>query len=114
MYLTRFPSKLAKGDIIWVIEGDLRTPTRFTLADCFEYFDAKHPPFAVAYKRFTIRILGSHSLLRSSSALNRADEWFFKLHSHFITKQKFFNSLAVEPEIVDGLCHISDVKFGTS
>lgn len=111
MYLTRRPSKLESGDVVWVIEGDLRSPTRFSLVDCFEFSDHEDPPFAPAYAKFAVRILGHRSILRSASPLNRADKWFADLHSRFITKQKFFTSLAAEPEIVEGLCNFSGVKF---
>lgn len=111
MYLSRAPKKLEVGDFVWVIEGDIRTPTRFSLVDCFEYIDAEFPPFAPSYSRFGIRIFGYHSLLRSPVPLNRADKWFFALHSRFITKQKFFSCLEEEPELVEGLCTVSDIKF---
>jgi len=111
MYLRRPQTRLEIGDVVWVVEGVLGRPTRFGLVDCFRYSDAEHPPFAPGYSRFTVRILGHRSLLKASSPLNLADKWFFELHSRFITKQKFFNSLAAEPEIVDGLCSISGVKF---
>lgn len=111
MYVTRPPSKLVMNDVVWVIEGDHRNPTRFTLVDCFEYSDAEHPPFAPAYTKFGIRILGNRSLLRSTAPLNRADKWFSELHSRFITKQKFFSPLTPEPEIVKGLLCISGIKL---
>jgi hypothetical protein len=110
-YLSRTPTKLDAGDIVWVIEGDIRTPTRFSLVDCFAYSDAEFPPFVPLYSRFAIRILGHHSLLRSPVPLNRADRWFFALHGRFITKQKFFSCLEEEPELVEGLCTVSAVKF---
>lgn len=111
MYLSRAPKKLEAGDIVWVVEGDIRNPKRFSLVDCFEYSNTELPPFAPSYSRFVIRILGHHSLLRSPMPLNRADKWFFDLHSRFITKQKFFNRLEEEPELVKGLCTASGIRF---
>jgi len=110
MYVTRPPSKLCIGDHIWVVEGDQHTPTRFTLVDCFVYSDAAHPPFDPSYSRFGIRILGTHSILRSPIPLNRADRWFAELHSRFITKQKFFHQITSEREIVNGLCSTISIK----
>jgi hypothetical protein len=108
MYSTKTLSKLCNGDVIWVIEG----PTKFALVDCFMYSDTEYPPFASGYSKFKIRVLGNHSLLRGSSySLNLADKWFAELHSRFITKQNFFNLLTTEPEIIEGLCHVSGIKF---
>ena len=111
MYLSRAPKKLEVGDIVWVVEGGLRTPVRFSLVDCFEYSDAKLPPFAPSYSKFAIQILGHHSLLRTSIPFNRTEKWFAELHARFITKQKFFNRLEGEPAIVEGLCSASGIKF---
>ena len=111
MYLSRVPQKLEADDIIWVIEGDNRTPKRFSLVDCFEYSDTEFPPFAPSYSRFAIRILGHHSLLKGPVLLNRADKWFFDLHGGFITKQKFFSCLEGEPGLIAGLCTASGIKF---
>jgi hypothetical protein len=111
MYLTRAQKKLEVGDIIWVVEGNIRIPARFSLVDCFKYDDAEFPPFAPSYSKFVIRILGYNSLLPSPVPLNRADKWFFTLHGRFITKQKFFSCLEEEPELVEGLCTASGIKF---
>jgi hypothetical protein len=111
MYIKRPPAKLVMNDIVWVVEGDLRNPTRFALVDCFEYTYAEYPPFAPAFTKFGLRVLGTRSLLSGTVPLNRAERWFSELHSRFITKQKFFNSLISEPEIVDGLLRISGIKL---
>lgn len=111
MYLTQASKKLESGDIIWVVEGNNNSPKLFFLVDCFKYVDAELPPFAPSYSRFAIRILGRHSLLRHPILLNHADKWFSDLHGRFITKQKFFHRLEKEPELVEGLCTASGIRF---
>lgn len=108
MYSTKTLSRLCNGDVIWVVEG----PTKFALVDCFQYSDTEYPPFASDYSKFEIRVLGNHSLLGGSSyPLNVADKWFAELHSRFITKQKFFNLLTTELEIIEGLRLLSGIKL---
>jgi len=111
MYSGKSLSKLCKDDVIWVVEGDLGKPTTFTLVDCFKYSDTEYPPFAPDYSKFNKRVLGDKSLLSGSYSLNLADKWFAELHSRFIRKRKFFNLLTPEPGIIEGLCHVSGIKF---
>lgn len=111
MYMRREPSALEAGDLIWVIEGDLRSPTRFTLVDCFEFSDVEYPPFKQSYQKFAVRITGHRSLLMTPSPLNRADAWFADLHGRFITKQRFFNQLNSDPHIIEGLASIGGVML---
>jgi hypothetical protein len=54
IYLSRTPTKLDVGDIISIVEGDIRTPKRFSLVDCFAYSDAEFPPFVRSYSKFAI------------------------------------------------------------
>lgn len=111
MYLTINPSKLLPGDIIWVIEGRNSTPTEFALVDCFTFTDPEHPPFPPKYEKFTLRVSGRSFLLSAPVALSKSSAWFSELHARFITKQRFFNSLAAEPDIVKGLSDASGVKL---
>jgi hypothetical protein len=102
--------KLCFGDSIWVIEGDTSSPRKFALVDCFRYKDTKYPPFSSGYDSFKLQIIGS-SLLKSSIPLKKEDEWFAHFHAKYITKQKFFELLANEPQVVAGFQKVSGIEF---
>jgi hypothetical protein len=110
-YLSKKAVKnLCIGDIVWVVEGDTKTPANFSLVDCFEYSSSEFPPFKPEYSKFDICITGT-SLLSPSISLNRNTEhWFADLHSRFITKQRFFNSIDTQ-EIIDGFLNVSKIKI---
>lgn len=110
VYSSRSQPKLCFGDAIWVIEGDTSSPRKFALVDCFRYKDTKYPPFSRDYDSFKLQILGS-SLLKSSIPLRKEDEWFAHLHVKYITKQKFFELLATEPQVVAGFHKVSGIEF---
>lgn len=95
--------KLGFGDAIWVIEGDTASSRRFRLVDCFLYSSCEDPPFCAPYSDFKFRALGNGSLLPGSMLLDKADGWFSHLQKRYITKQKFFNVLENEPQIIAGL-----------
>jgi len=109
IYLTKYhPIEL--DDVVWVIEGDLKKPACFRLADCFRYRFIRYPLFPIGYEKFKFKISDHHSLLAHEILIDKAEAWFSTLHSKYITKQKFFHSLRSEPSIVNGLCHISGIK----
>lgn len=87
----------------WVVEGDLRTPTRFALVDCFEVDEIDRGPFLGSFAPFAARVSGRASRLRFPVGLNRADDWFAELHGKFITKQKLFSRLTERPSIIAAL-----------
>ena len=94
--------KLCFGDRIWVIEGDLGQPVRFSLVDCFIYAENIHPPFSSPFYGFRIKYRGE-SLKPPEVRLNKSDSpWFSQLHSKYITKQRFFERI-IDVEILDGL-----------
>ena len=111
-YLSKKTVKnLCIGDLIWVVEGDTTTPANFFLVDCFKYSSSEFPPFKSEYSNFDICIIGT-SLLYSSILLNRnSDDWFADLHSRFITKQRFFNSIDDTQDIIDGFLNVSKIKI---
>jgi hypothetical protein len=111
MYLTREHSALCRGDIVWVVEGDLSNPTNYSLVDCFSYEEASYPPFSPEYSRFKIYIQGNKSFLRIPVSLDISVEWMTHLHGQYITKQKFFCPLHTEPKVQEGLSLVSGVKF---
>lgn len=110
MYLTKYWS-LRVGDVIWVVEGDLKKPKGFHLADCFQCASTEYPPFPPGYGKFKLKVLGCSSFLVREIALDKTELWFDILHSKYITKQRFFSSLSFEPTILAGLCDISGIKF---
>lgn len=105
---TRRRPKLCLGDVIWVVEGFGRPLAGFRLADCF----AVRATEESAIPSFTLKVRGDESLIRSAIGLDPASmPWFASLHSRFITKQRFFNSLGSEPEISGGLRKVSGVAI---
>lgn len=102
-YVTRRPASLQPGDWVWVVEGDLRTPTRFSLADCFEVFAIKNDPFPGTRSAFRFELQGRTSKLTFNYGLNRADEWFATLHSAYLSRGIPFNRLDGFPHVIDGL-----------
>lgn len=110
VYSTTLQPKLCFGDAIWVIEGDTSTPRKFALVDCFRYEDTKYPPFSNGYDAFKLRVVGT-SLLKHTIPLQKEGEWFSRLHSKYITKQRFFERLSSEPEVIVALQKISGIAF---
>lgn len=100
---TRKPTSLQLGDWLWVVEGDRRTPTRFSLADCFEITAIRPDPFPDSSSKFKFELRGDKSKLPFSFGLNRADEWFAKLHAMYLSKAIPFNRLDNHPEVIAGL-----------
>lgn len=58
VYVTKRHASLQPGDWIWVVEGDLRAPTRFSLADCFEVSAIKPDPFPGTASKFKFELQG--------------------------------------------------------
>lgn len=110
MYLTKNYS-IELDDVVWVIEGDLKKPAHFRLADCFRYMFIKYPPFPAGSGKFKFKISSRHSLLAHEILIDKAAPWFSMLHSKYITKQKFFHSLDQEPLIVNGLRDVSGITL---
>lgn len=102
-YITKRFASMQPGDWVWVIEGDLRTPTRFSLADCFEISAIKPDPFAGTASKFKFELQGRSSKLRFNYGLNRADEWFAKLHQMYLSSGIPFNRLDNQPDVITGL-----------
>lgn len=96
-------TKLCFGDVIWVVEGSTDIPTRYTLVDCFRYADTEYPPFLPPYNGYAVRILGTESLLAQPVPLDMTADWQQEIRDRFLTKQRFFVSLAAEPLVVAGL-----------
>ncbi len=94
--------KLCFGDVIWVIQGGLDTPTNFTLVDCFEVQNFDYPPFKGAYSDFALKVLGESSMSESVVLDRSIDSWFSELHGKYLSKQRFFSALE-EKEILQGL-----------
>ena len=107
MYLSKLPSSLSMGDLIWVVEGDTSTPIEFALVDCFQYEVSESPAPDAAVSRFSVRVTGSSLLGSRRILLDKTWPWFIDLHGRYITKQRFFNSLASEAEIVNGLKEVA-------
>ncbi|MEO7622688.1 MAG: hypothetical protein ABIS30_06440 [Gallionella sp.] len=103
VYSTPPQPKLCINDKIWVIEGDVCTPTNFRIADCFHYLKTSHPPFAQQYADFKFFISGDSLLPKQSEVLSKESSWFAELHKKFITKQRFFASITDNAAIIDGL-----------
>ncbi len=102
-YSRKPQTKLCFGDRIWVVEGSTDIPTRYTLVDCFRYADTEYPPFLPPYNGFAVRILGTESLLAKPVPLDMAADWQEEIRDRFLTKQRFFVSLAAEPVVIAGL-----------
>lgn len=102
-YVTKLHASLQPGDWIWVIAGDTRTPTRFTLADCFEVVAVKPDPFPGTASKFKFELQGHNSKLKFDYGLNRAEEWFAMLHHMYLSKGIPFNRLDSFPEVIAGL-----------
>lgn len=103
IYIKTGFKQLGEGDWIWIVEGDHRTPTRYSLVDCFAVTEIDNGPFAGDRARFAAVAKGQTSRLRFPVGLNRADEWFAELHGTFITKQRFFSRLTDHPHLIAAL-----------
>jgi hypothetical protein len=86
-----------------VIEGDLGTPTRFSLADCFEVSAIMPDPFPGTASKFKFELQGLASKVLFNYGLNRADDWFAELHHIYLARGIPFNRLGSFPEVIDGL-----------
>lgn len=102
VYSSKQQPKLCLGDTVWVVEGDERAPANFALVDAFVVRSTDIPSPVGPYSRFKLAARGCESLLKRSVPLTSDLAWFASLHSRFISKQRFFASLDVEPEIAFG------------
>jgi hypothetical protein len=102
-FITKRPASLQPGDWLWVIEGNAGTPTRFSLADCFEIAEIRDAPVSGTNSKLKFELRGVKSKLIFSFGLNRADEWFAKLHGMYLSRGIPFNRLDNYPEIIAGL-----------
>ena len=102
-YVTKRHASLQPGDWVWVVEGDLRAPTRFSLADCFEVSSIKPDPFPGTASKFKFELQGRSSKLAFNYGLNRADEWFAQLHHMYLSRGIPFNRLDNFPKVIEGL-----------
>jgi hypothetical protein len=100
---------LCIGDIIWVVEGDLSNPVNFTLVDCFIYKTCDYPPFSLEFSDFKFKFSGTSLFSFNSIALDKSIPWVLDLHSRYLSKQKFFNNIAVERDVINGLLDVSGV-----
>jgi hypothetical protein len=103
VYSRTTQKKLCFGDVIWVIEGSNDIPTQYTLVDCFRYAETEYPPFLPPYDGFEARIIGKESLLANPVLLDMTADWQTDVRDRFLTKHRFFVSLAGETRISDGL-----------
>lgn len=111
VFSTKVQRKLCHGHTIWVVEGDLSTPTNFTIADCFTVKGTDAPSRWGDYADFKLKVFGDTSLLRAPVPVDTSASWFEELHSRFITKQRFFCSLSEHPSISSGLATASGVAI---
>lgn len=109
-YVKKNFKQLTEGDWIWLVEGDVRAPRRFTLVDCFEVDEIDRGPFSGSFAPFAAKAIGHASRLRFPVGLNRADVWFAELHGEFITKQKLFSRLTERPHIIASLKQSSGMQ----
>lgn len=100
---------LCIGDIIWVVEGDLSNPVNFTLVDCFSYKNCDYPPFSAEFSDFKFKFFGISLFSHSAISLDKSIPWFSGLHSKYLSKQKFFNNIAAEPDVISGLLDVSGI-----
>ncbi|WP_426360359.1 hypothetical protein ACPUVO_09140 [Pseudocolwellia sp. HL-MZ19] len=100
--------ELCLGDIIWVIEGDQDNPTNFSIADCFKYTESDYPSPHGPFSDFKLKISGSSLLKIGGLTLDKSMPWFDVLHSKYLSKQKSFNNITDENDIVNGLFDVSD------
>ena len=98
-FLSKMHKKLCFNDLIWVVEGS----GEFSLVDCFEYKDNRHPPFPGMVSDFEVKIIGETSLLDLPVVLSKTKPWFKELHANYITKQKFFSAFENSSLIARGL-----------
>lgn len=110
VFSTREQPKLCHGDTIWVVEGDLETPTNFEIADCFIVQGTDGPPFATTNAKFKLKVIGERSLLPKPISLNASASWFADLRDGFIKKQRFFCRLDAHPHIYEGLAKATCVN----
>lgn len=107
VYSSKLQPKLCLGDTVWVIEGDESTPVNYTLVDKFFVSSTDTPSPVGPYARFKLKVCGAKGLLTAGVPLISDMQWFSSLHGRYITKQRFFASLATEPDIERGLCDIA-------
>lgn len=108
LYFKKNGRQIERGDWIWIVEGDLATPTRFSLSDCFEIEHLDPGPFSGEYSRYHGKASASRSLLRYPVPLNRGDQaWFAEMHRGWLTKQRFFEPLASRPDYLAGLRRVA-------
>lgn len=103
VHSSKLQPKLCLGDTVWVVEGDESTPVNYTLVDKLVVDSTDTPSPVGPYARFKLKVSGGKSLIAGAIPLTSDMHWFSSLHSRYITKQRFFASLGVEPEIERGL-----------
>lgn len=109
VYSTSEQKKLCFGDVIWVIEGDSSKHKQFRLVDCFKNDEQKYPPFNGRYSKFKLEVSSKLSLIEEPITLNKESGWFLELHSKFVTKQRFFETLPLS--ISNGLLSVSGISL---
>lgn len=110
-FSTKNQRKLCHGDTVWVIEGDLSSPTNYAIADCFVVQSTDTSPFRGNHLQFKLKVTGERSLIRGPVALDKSTLWFSELRERFITKQRFFCTLEDHQNIQDGLVAASGVAI---
>ncbi len=111
VFSSKSQPKLCHGDVVWVIEGNTDTPTRYAIADCFKVKSTDLPPFSGSYSDFKLKVNGERSLLGVAVPLDTSASWFAELRDRFITKQRFFCALTDHRHIQDGLIATSGVAI---
>lgn len=103
---------LCTNDRIWVVEGIGKLRKKFSLAASFTFSTPHHQPFPRAVfgfdgGDFKCAYIGLGNSYEDKIPLDQQSlPWFAKLHSGYITKQKFFNDITRETEIVLGLKNV--------
>ena len=110
-YSTKEQARLYLGNVVWVIDGDEGSPVRYSITDCFIVQSIDEPSPRARFDNFKLRAIGQKSLLAKPVAVDTSVRWFKRLHQHFLTKQKFFQSLDLEPEIIRGLSDYTGVSI---
>lgn len=100
---------LCIGDTIWVVEGDTNNPINFFVVDCFTYTTSDYPPFSAEFSGFKFKFTGTSLFSAGSVALDKTMPWFKELNSKYISKQKFFNNITAEHDVISGLQDVSGV-----
>jgi len=112
-FSTVLRKKLCFNDRIWVVEGVGQSPKRFMLAASFIYADTHYQPFPFGMfgsvdGKFECAYSGPGECFEEKLQLDPESlPWFAKLHSRYITKQRFFDDISGHTEIVNGLTQLA-------